>query len=108
MSEKSEVEKLFKIFYSLVETQFQTKIAVLHTDNGTKYFNEVLGSFLKEKGIHHQSNFFFFFLIRNEAFIHRKEKSTKKGQDAPRINETKYTKISIAGETPVTVRNSTS
>ena len=55
MTEKFEVEKLFKIFYSLVEAQFETKIAILHTNTGTEYFNEVLGNFLKEKGINHQS-----------------------------------------------------
>ncbi|XP_059632903.1 eIF-2-alpha kinase GCN2 isoform X3 [Cornus florida] len=55
MNEKSEVEKLFKDFYMMIENQFQTKIGILHTDNGTEYFNEVLGSFLTEKGIFHQS-----------------------------------------------------
>ena len=39
----------------MVENQFQTKICILHTDNGTEYFNEHLGIFLKNKGIHHQS-----------------------------------------------------
>lgn len=55
MSEKSDIENLFKNFYTMVETQFQTKIGILHSNNGTKYFNEVLGNFLSEKGIHHQS-----------------------------------------------------
>ena len=55
MSEKSEVENFFKIFYSMIETQFQTKIGILHTDNGTEYFNQILGSFMRIKGIHHQS-----------------------------------------------------
>lgn len=55
MSEISDIENLFKNFYTMVETQFQTKIGILHSDNGTKYFNEVLGNFLSEKGIHHQS-----------------------------------------------------
>ena len=39
----------------MIETQFQTKIGILHTDNGTKYFNQILGSFMRIKGIHHQS-----------------------------------------------------
>ena len=39
----------------MVQTQFQTKISILHTDNGTEYFNELLGNLLKEKGIYHQS-----------------------------------------------------
>lgn len=52
MSEKSEVEKLFKDFYTMVENQFQTKICILHSNNGTEHFNEILRIFLKEKGIH--------------------------------------------------------
>ena len=55
IKEKSEVESLFKIFYSMIENLFQTKIGILHTDNGTEYFMEVLGIFFKEKGIHHQT-----------------------------------------------------
>lgn len=55
MSEKYEVANLFKKFLSMIETQFQTNIGILRIDNGTEYFNEVLGSFLREKGIHHQS-----------------------------------------------------
>ena len=39
----------------MIETQFQTKIGILHTDNGTEYFNQILGSFMRIKGIHHQS-----------------------------------------------------
>lgn len=35
MKEKSEVEGLFKDFYNMVENHFQTKISLLHTDNGT-------------------------------------------------------------------------
>ena len=55
MKEKLEVGKLFQTFYNMIETQFQVKIGIFHIDNGTRYFNEFLGSFLKEKGIHHQS-----------------------------------------------------
>ena len=55
MHSKSEVEKLFKEFYAFVENQFQTKISILRTDNGTEYFNQYLTSFLREKGIQHQS-----------------------------------------------------
>ena len=49
MSDKSKVEKLFKNFYTMIENQFQTQIKILHSDNGTKYFNDVLGNFLQEK-----------------------------------------------------------
>lgn len=55
MKRKSEVERLFKDFYNMVENQFQTKISLLHTDNGIEYFNNCLGVFCKEKGIIHTS-----------------------------------------------------
>ena len=52
---KNEVARLFKVFYSLVENQFQAKISILRSDNGTKFFNECLEHFFQEKGIVHQS-----------------------------------------------------
>ena len=54
MREKSEVEKIFKEFYKMIENQFQTKISILRSDNGTEYFNKVLETFSNEKGILHQ------------------------------------------------------
>ncbi|KAE8709757.1 Protein farnesyltransferase/geranylgeranyltransferase type-1 subunit alpha [Hibiscus syriacus] len=53
MREKSEVESLFKSFYQKVETQFDTKIKILRSDNGSEYLNKTLGYFFKEKGIVH-------------------------------------------------------
>ena len=38
----------------MVENQFQAKIRILHSANGTEYVNHVLGNFLQEKGIEHQ------------------------------------------------------
>ena len=55
MNKKSDVKNLFTNFYNMIENQFQTKIGILHSDNGTEYFNEHLGGFLKNKGIFHQS-----------------------------------------------------
>ena len=40
----------------MIENQFQTKISILRSDNGTEYFNKVLKSFFQEKGISHQSS----------------------------------------------------
>ena len=53
--EKSEVEKIFKEFYRMIEHQFQTKISILRFDNGIEYFNKVLKTFSNERGILHQS-----------------------------------------------------
>ena len=55
LREKSEVAEIFKSFSTMIEPQFQTKISILHSDNGTKYFNSVLENFLRKKGILHQS-----------------------------------------------------
>ncbi|XP_057451465.1 uncharacterized protein LOC130743298 isoform X5 [Lotus japonicus] len=55
MHEKSEVPNIFKSFSQMVETQFDTKISILRSDNGTEYFNQNLNEFLKNKGIQHQS-----------------------------------------------------
>ena len=56
MQEKSEVEKFFKNFYTMIENQFQSKISILRSDNGTEYYNKVLETFLQEKGVFHQSS----------------------------------------------------
>lgn len=45
MYENYEVEKFLKEFYMMIEVQFQTKISILHSDNGTEYFNKILGNF---------------------------------------------------------------
>ena len=39
----------------MVENQFQTKISILWSENGTKFYNDYLGDFLLEKGILHQA-----------------------------------------------------
>ena len=55
MRDKSDVASLFETFYNMIENQFDTKISILRTDNGTEYFNRFLGDFLNKKGIQHQS-----------------------------------------------------
>ena len=40
----------------MIQNQFQTGIQILKTDNGTKYFNSILGPYLKDHGIIHQSS----------------------------------------------------
>ncbi|CAN1132933.1 Retrovirus-related Pol polyprotein from transposon TNT 1-94 [Linum perenne] len=56
MKEKSETKTLFQDFYALVQTQFQTQIRVLKTDNAKDYFNSILSSFFVQKGIIHVSS----------------------------------------------------
>ena len=49
MREKSEVERIFKEFYRMIENQFQTKISILRSDNGTEYFIKVWKPFQTRK-----------------------------------------------------------
>ena len=39
LKEKSEAEKVVKIFFKMVQNQFQTNIQVFRSDNGRGYFN---------------------------------------------------------------------
>ncbi|XP_022853402.1 uncharacterized protein LOC111374875, partial [Olea europaea var. sylvestris] len=56
LKEKTDVRSVFINFHSMVQTQFQTNIQILHTDNGTKYFNSILRDYLQKYGIIHQSS----------------------------------------------------
>ena len=56
MKEKSETSHIFQNFHKMIQTQFQTYIQVLRTDNARDFFNSVLGSYLQSNGIIHQSS----------------------------------------------------
>ncbi|RVW98483.1 Retrovirus-related Pol polyprotein from transposon RE1 [Vitis vinifera] len=56
MKKKSEVKEIFENFNNMVQTQFQAKIQVLRTDNAREYYHNILGSYLLENGIVHQSS----------------------------------------------------
>ncbi|RVW38972.1 Retrovirus-related Pol polyprotein from transposon TNT 1-94 [Vitis vinifera] len=55
MKKKSEVREIFENFNYMVQMQFQAKIQVLRTDNAREYYHNILGSYLLENGIVHQS-----------------------------------------------------
>jgi len=40
----------------MIKNQFNTSIKVFRTDNGKEYFNSVLGDYLENNGIIHQSS----------------------------------------------------
>ena len=56
LKEKSKVPQIFETLYSMILAQYDTKIKILHTDNGTEYFNSVLNNFISKKGLLHQSS----------------------------------------------------
>lgn len=56
MKVKSKVCTIFKNFHTFVQTQFQTSIKILCSDNETEYLNSDLCTFLTENGIHHQTS----------------------------------------------------
>ncbi|KAK2452382.1 putative mitochondrial protein [Trifolium repens] len=56
MKEKSELGNIFRKFNTMIQTQFQTKIQVLKTDNAKEYFESSLREYLDSHGIIHQSS----------------------------------------------------
>ncbi|CAM8888862.1 unnamed protein product [Rhodiola kirilowii] len=56
MKQKSEVSSLVIQFFQMVNTQFNKKIKVFRSDNGSEFFNEILRKFLITKGCIHQSS----------------------------------------------------
>ena len=56
LKHKNVVFQCFKVFYALVQTQFNVKIQALRSDNGTEYVNKAIGSFMSDKGILHQTS----------------------------------------------------
>lgn len=56
MKDKSEVGRIFECFHTMVQTQFQSKIRVLKSDNGREYYNSALSSYFQQQGIIHQTS----------------------------------------------------
>ena len=56
MKEKSEIGIIFQRFNTTIQTQFQTKIQVLKTDNAREYFGSILREYLSKQGIIHHSS----------------------------------------------------
>ena len=53
---KSDVFSCFQSFHKLVCTQFNAKIKILRTDNGTEYMNRTFDAYLESNGIVHQTS----------------------------------------------------
>ncbi|KAK9053426.1 hypothetical protein SSX86_030060 [Deinandra increscens subsp. villosa] len=56
LKHKSEVFEKFTAFYTMVQTQFQTKIQTLRSDNGGEFVNTSMKQFCQTKGIIHQTS----------------------------------------------------
>lgn len=55
LKRKSEVFEKFLTFYQMINTQYQTKLQVLRTDNGTEYINPQFQQFFQDNGLVHQT-----------------------------------------------------
>ncbi|KAK1661961.1 hypothetical protein QYE76_050120 [Lolium multiflorum] len=55
LKQKSDVLSAFKDFYALVGNQYNAKVKVLRSDNGTEYVNKDFDYFLSSNGIIHQT-----------------------------------------------------
>lgn len=49
LKDKSKVKEIFKVSYTMLETQFQETIKVFGSDDGREYLNEVLELFFKKR-----------------------------------------------------------
>lgn len=56
ITDKYEVNSIFRQFYTNIETQFNAKIAILRSDNGREFVNQSFREFLDMKGIIQQSS----------------------------------------------------
>lgn len=56
MKDKYEASAIFKQFYKLVLSVFQSYMQILRTDNGREYFITDLNKYLIDHGIFHQSS----------------------------------------------------
>jgi len=54
MKDKYEVFHLFVNFYQMVQTQFESPIKRLRSDDGREYVNQKLSKFLKENEFVHE------------------------------------------------------
>ena len=52
---KSDVFPIFQTFHAMIQTQFQTHIKVLRSDNGGEYVNHLFHQYLATHGIIHQT-----------------------------------------------------
>jgi transposase InsO family protein len=55
LKHKNEVLRCFKDFYKLVTNQFNAKVQIIRTNNGTEYVNNEFISFISDQGIIHQT-----------------------------------------------------
>ncbi|RVW90873.1 Retrovirus-related Pol polyprotein from transposon TNT 1-94 [Vitis vinifera] len=55
MKTKDEVNLLFQKFHKMIETQYNAKVRVLHSDNGGEYQSSDLQKYLEGHGIIHQT-----------------------------------------------------
>ena len=56
LKHKDEVFFVFKSFHTMVQTQFSTKIKILHSDNGGKYVNQQFQTYFNSHGILHETS----------------------------------------------------
>ena len=54
LDDKSPVQKIFKNFTRKAQNQFEVKIKKVRSDNGTKFKNANVDTFLDEEGISHE------------------------------------------------------
>ena len=52
---KTEVFTIFQVFHAMVQTQFSTKIQILHSDNGGEFINHQFQTYFQHHGLVHET-----------------------------------------------------
>lgn len=56
MKTKDEVANVFKIFHTIVQTQFGGKVQIHRSDNGGEYINQHLKEYFLQHGLLHETS----------------------------------------------------
>ena len=56
MKNRAKLFSIFQKFHAKINTQFNTSICILRSDNAKEYFSTSLSSFMSSHGILHQSS----------------------------------------------------
>jgi transposase InsO family protein len=55
LKHKNEVFQCFQDFHKLVANQFNARVQIIRTDNGTEYVNNEFRSYISDQGVIHQT-----------------------------------------------------
>lgn len=80
LTDKTQVFQKFTAFFSMAQTQFDKKIKVIRSDNGTEFVNKKMTKFLSSMGVLHQKSCVY--TPQQNDIVERKHKHLLQGSRA--------------------------